>query len=1130
MSEPFEANGFPLGPGLRLLEASAGTGKTFALAHLVLRFIAEAELNLGQLLVVTFTEAAAAELRDRIGKRLQAALSGLDDPAFDPPDPTLDAWLDWARPRARQLQPRLLLALEDLDGADITTIHGFCLRTLQRQALEAAQPPGLSVDTDSPSLLRQISHDYWCQQLLPLPTHLLGGVRQALNGPDDLFAILQRLDGDPALQLDPLPPGIRADEALPPQLELLWQEAWERFGQRWAERGEALQADILSAAAEWRALGLRDTKPYAPRVSRDRHGEVSAWIGGMPPGGDYAATRRQDLLRTYFHPGSFLKVARLVDGPEPSLPQRPLLEAIAAVMEGPAEAALLHAAHWGRAELRQRRERSGRVGFGQLLEGLDPGETAAAPGPLLQTVGERYAAALIDEFQDTDPIQWRILSQAFDPARHRLVLVGDPKQAIYRFRGGELATYRRAEAAARDGGGVYALSDNYRSTPALVAALNALMAPGLRRSDLPVPPVRARAAAAEATAAETTPAEAPPVEAPASSGASSPAPALQLLWLGGDRATGEKPVSATTLDQGLPGRIASFAAGLLNAGQAPGDLCVLVSTHSQAERLRAALERSGIASRLVSKGDVFESAAATALQRFLDALARPADPGRLRLLAASPLLGWSAAAIAAATPEQWSELAGQLARGAEQLPGRGLLGVLSTLLNAPGLARLAMGGRLLADLEQCAELVQQRLHADQLGPAAAADWLRRRRLEPDRDPPEAEQPNSDVADAAVWVVTVHRSKGLEYPVVISPFFWKAPRSRTAGGGAVRLGVRWQPPEAPQPVLDLHLNSHWGRGHGAAVQHELAELQEQERLAYVAATRAKQLLVLAWGPAAGQQGNPLHPWLFAQDPVPGRGEDPYAALGDAAWRARLEAEIDRRELPLAVLDPPPAGVVVNPPAPAAPAVEPALQCGPVPTWELDRRWGRYSYSRWTQGSHAAAPQALEEGRETDGLVSEPDPDPSDQAALADNWPGESPLADFPRGSQAGDCLHRILEQLNYRQAAAAQAGLCSRELQRSGLGPEHLPGLLAGLEALRLSPMGGALGPFHLAELEGSERLNEMNFDLPLGMVRADDLARPFRTCPGGAFGRTYASRLAELDVASRGFLTGSIDLVFRRGE
>jgi len=1102
----FEANGFSLEPGLRLLEASAGTGKTFALAHLVLRYLSEARFSLRQLLVVTFTEAAAAELRDRIGQRLQQALMGLENPAWQPPDTTLAAWLEQMAPQAAALRAPLLLALEQLDAADITTIHGFCRRTLQRQALEAAQPPDLALDPDSAALVRQVAHDYWQQQVLALPLELLAGVQQRLKGPVAFEALLLSLDGDPALQLDPLPPGCSAELPLAAQLEAMWREAWNGFVRLWTEHGRALEASFCAAAAQWRALGASATTPYSPRPRKDRCAELDTWIAAQPAGGDHGAVLEQELLSGYFHPGSFSKVARscegqAVAGPAPSLPQRPLLEAIARLVEGPAELVLLHGCHWGRQELRRRRQAAGRLGFGQLLEALDPG--AQRSTPLLERVGQRYAVALVDEFQDTDPVQWRILQAAFDPERHRVVLVGDPKQAIYRFRGGELATYQRARQQAEAAGGISQLGVNHRTTAPLLEALNRLMAPGLRRSGLPLPQVR-------------------PSERHGPHPALVNDPPLQLLWLAADRPAGSKAPSRTALEQRLTAEVAAQTAALLRRGVPPRDVCLLVGSHQQAEALRRQLERTGIATRLVSRGDVLASGAASALQRLLDALADPGRIGRLRLLAASPLLGWSAAELATATPERWSALAGRLARLAEQFTALGLLAVLAALLQERELARLALDGRLLADLQQCAQLVQERIHADQLGPAAAADWLRRLRLEPDRIVPEAHQPHSDAVDAAVAVVTVHRSKGLEYPVVICPYLWQAPAERSGS----RIGVRFQPEGALDPVLDLHLNRHWGQGLQAWLQQRHAELAERERLAYVAVTRARQMLLLVWGPAAGQQGNPLHPWLFSGEAPPDPDHDPYGGRSDADWLALLEQELAARALPLALVPPAAPGRWHPPAAPAQ-----ALQLGPVPTHPLDSSWGRCSYTSWTRGSHGVAPAALEEGRETDGLVQEleletqPEPHPASGAEGRDG-----PLAQFPRGAQAGDCLHRVLEQLDFQQSAAGQSTVIARELVRAGIAADQLQPLVEGLELLRQTPLGGPLGSFALAQLPHAARLNEMAFDLPLAPLRSPALARAFVDHPAGPFGPSYGASLNQLPIASQGFLTGSIDLVFCHDE
>jgi len=1081
----FDANQLPLSPGLRLLEASAGTGKTFALAHLVLRLLTEGPQppSVEQLLVVTFTEAAAAELRDRIARRLQQALQLLDQP----PDPELNAALDaplqgWLSQQTRQAAPelrgRLLLALEQLDRADITTIHGFCRRTLQRQALEAGLGPAVSLETDGHERRQQLVHDYWRQQVLPLEPGLLAGLQQLQINPSQLAQLLGSLDGDPALELDPLPEPISTAEPLAPQLTALWPQRWHAFLAQWQTGAAALEQELAAAASELHSLGI-DYKPYRLKPKPDRLERVQSWIDGLEAIPDYAAVLAQRELRDYFHPGPFTKAAAQAHGDGVSLPQRPLLEAIAALVEGPAELLLLHFAHWARGELAQRRAAAGQMGFGQLLELLDPGPDPATPSPLLEAVARRYRAALIDEFQDTDPIQWRILQRAFTGPRpqHLLVMVGDPKQAIYRFRGGELATYRQAanQVPAGDRRG---LIENRRSSAALVAGLNALMAPGLQRSDLAVPAVE-------------------PCGRPSSLGLPLDEPPLQLL-----------PLDPLLLEQ----MVAGLCQQLLERGLQPGNLCLLVSRHDQAEALRSALEQRQLPSRLVSRGDVFESLGAAALQRLLDALASPGLPSRQRLLAASPLLGWSAEEIASAPPERWDGLGLQLAELAARLPRQGLTAVLGQLLGTEGLARLSLRGRALADLQQAAELMQEQMHRQGLGAAAAADWLRRVRLEEQRDTPDDHLCRSDAAESAIAVVTVHRSKGLEYPVVICPYLWKAPKPARAG--AQRLGRRWTPPPQAQPRLDLHLNPHWGPGRAAAQHHQAAQLQEAERLAYVACTRAQHLLVLGWpGPERAEPGNPLSPWL------------------------------EQGELPLHRID---AAALPPPGCPwRAPVADQPLELGPRPSRSLDSRWGRASYSAWAHSQAPLAPQTRDEGRDHDALGLS-----GDELTLTnprsggggDPWPALGPLATFPRGAGPGDVLHRILERIDYpalasgeANALASTAALLPEELARGGLEAQWAEPLLEGLLQLVHSPLGGALGPCQLGTLEPGSWLNELSFDLPLAvppqrLVRSGGLAAVFADHPGGRFGAAYAQQLRQLEVASRGFLTGSIDLVFRWGE
>ena len=1113
--EDFQPNAFPLEPGLRLLEASAGTGKTFALAHLSLRLLTERAIPLRRLLVVTFTDAAAAELRERIGRRLQQALNGLQDPGWAPPDAVLADWLAEQRQssRAGETVMRLLLALEELDGADITTIHGFCQRSLQRHALEAQRPPGLTLDSEGDTLLEQVVHSYWQVQVLGLPPHLIRGLSRQGMKPKALRSLLRTLDSDPGLELDPLPEELPLDTPLDAALPELWRQRWHQFTDQWQRRGPALMDALFAQAREWKEAGFKYPPPYVLKASGSKScGAVDAFIASHgdqdPP---YDQVLGQDVIKSFLHPGTFCKVVREAEGigSRPiRLPERPLMEAVAELVDGPAELALLHACHWGRRELARRRQSLGLCSYAELLSGLDPGTEATAPTPLLAAVAGRYSAALIDEFQDTDPIQWRILRLAFGGGEHLLVMVGDPKQAIYRFRGGDLATYLAARSAAQS---CYQMRGNRRSTPELIAALNAFFERGLPRSQLAMPLL----------------------EAKATRGGDGQVP-MDLLWLG--RST--TLPSSSEVDLLLPAQMAAYVAQLLanpprlleSTGERalePDDICFLVGTHTQAEDLRQALQDLGIASRLVSQADVFATPAATALQRLLDALADPADANRLRLLGASPLVGWGAETLREAPPLHWSALASRLQRMAQLWPQQGLLGSLGAVLTPEQMASHAKGGRFLADLQQVAELVQQRVHRERLGPHATARWLRRRRQAELERVPETEQTHSDKVRQAVSVVTVHRSKGLEYPVVICPYLWMD------GGKAQGEGRRWHRGPDQPPRLDLHRNRSWGDGYLAERDHQVAQEAERERLAYVALTRAMHRLVLAWVPAKNRECNPLYPWLFANDPVPDVEEHWPEDSPLDVWRQRLDEQIVERRLPLRLLNPPALDLAGMPPSPRQEGAIP-LATGPVPTGSLYRGWARSSYTSWTHGhTRDEGPrlpaEAVEEGRDIS------DPSPEDGAVLEAQpptpqvmaWPVLGPWADLPRGSGFGECLHRVLEQIDYGSwLPCPPESVVNHELRRAGLDERWADPLLAAIQQMLCTPFGGELGGLRPADLNTRTRMNELHFDLSLHHVRAADLARAFLDHPGGAFGEGYAMALSQLPVNHCGFLTGSIDLVF----
>ena len=1095
-SNRFQANHYPLDAGVRLLEASAGTGKTFALAHLVLRLVAERKLNLQELLVVTFTEAAAAELRDRIGCRLNEALKALlqyqangisSSVNNESIDSILAEWIEinGNDPQTRRtLASQLLIALEGLERADITTIHGFCRRSLRRQALQNGTAMEVSLDDDSQKLVQEVAYDYWEHQILTLHAEDVSGLMQAGLSADQLSKALSQLDGDCAVRI------MKGDGSIDPSVPLIeafpqWlMESWNDFKKQWNLDGKALETAFRHCSTDWRSRGQNETKPYSPKPKKDRAGEISNWIQRQNNKDrseiHYATVRQQKLLGDYFHPGAFSKAARRCGENEPSLPLPKLQTTIATLWDGPAERVWRHALNNGLRTLANRRAQRGVMSFSGLLDALDPRDNDADTQRWLAPIQERYRVALIDEFQDTDPLQWRLLQACFSTPHHLLLMVGDPKQAIYRFRGGDLNTYKQARQVVDQTDN---LLDNWRTTSPLMEALNQLMAPGLTRSSLEVQPVT--------PCAKSQPLNLPEEEC-----------SLQLIELQSN-ASDDRP-TRTALESFIPHWVGCHALHLLKSDPSlnPSDLCVLVSRHRQAEAVREQLARRGLPSRLISHGDVFNTTGASALQHLLDALAQPADGRCLRRLACSALVQWSSQHLKAAeTNGDLDRLAGQLRTLRNEAPGLGLLGCLSQLLQGRTLADLSSRGRLLGDIQQCARLVQDAMHGQGLDLGSAADWLRRQRLQPLEPTPEIRQPHSALAEQAVAVVTVHRSKGLQYPVVICPYLWQAP--------ADDRGPLWRvSSEDPQGTWQVALNRDWGSGRRAAELNHADNAAEAERLAYVALTRAERHLVVFWAAAVGQEANPLSTWVQAL--------------------ATLSTPLISRHAPPKTND-----MMFRQPIPS----QGILHLSPVPRRPLDRSWGRTSYSAWTssQPSHPrsapADPRSLEEGRDIDAVAAS-----ESQAKHHDAAERNGPLAAFPKGPGAGDCLHRILERLTFEAPLEQTTNqvVVDEELTRAGIDLKHSNAVFSVLETLLTSRLGGPLKNLRLCDLPAGRRLHELSFDLPVAQqghpVSSEGLAHAFEADSEHRFGKLYAQDLRRLDIRSRGFLTGSIDLVFTDGD
>ena len=1077
---PFEL-AEPLPDGVTVLEASAGTGKTYAIAALTARCVAEGT-PLERILLITFTRMATGELRERVRERLLAverelrralvrpsercspkapfaapghpasadaapdsrAHPGVLDPDAAPASPAHPEALDPvaallaagpAQLVARRRE-RLARALADFDAATIVTTHAFCQEVLGGLGIAGDLEPGVTLVEDLRELVEEVVDDLYVRRF----------------------------------HHDRQPPPI--------------------------SRAEALQ--IARLAVENPAVPIAEAA------------------------GEPAAMRRRLALAV-------------------------------------------------RRELEARKRRRMLIGHDDLLLRLREALRGPDGSAVAARLRARYDLVLVDEFQDTDPLQWDIVRLAFDDGQRALVLVADPKQAIYAFRGADVYAYLEA---ARTAASRRTLTTNRRSDQGLLEAYDALFADA-RLGEEGI--VYRRAAAAPAN------------RLPRLHGAPRPAP-LRIRVVARDSAglTRRGYAAADAARQYVACDLAAEVAGLLASGAEietraetgrslgreplhPGHLAVLVRTNRGAGLIRQALEQAGIPAVIAGAGSVFATEAAEHWLRLLEALERPASISRAHAAALTPFVGLSAARVAVADEPAWEEVHARLHDWARVLRAEGVASLLATISRAQRLPERLLaevdGERRLTDLRHVGQLLHAAASESQLGTAALSAWLRRRILEAERDTADEERARRLESDAqAVQVLTIHRSKGLEFPIVYLPFLWE-----THSSSRPEPVCFHDPAAGHRRTLDVALQ---GAQFAAHKRQAMLEQRGQDlRLAYVALTRARHQAIVWWAGSFASRHSPLGRLVFGRDALGNiapegahtpSDEQAFARFAEIANRAPGRVGVEwARDVPAAGWRPPPR--------------RPGRLRLARFTRELDARWRRTSYSDITRAAHEAIVASEPEERVVDdepepsapadrppvgggspagpvpaGGVSPADRPPAGGGVPADRIqpaalpppdpeqaPAALPLAALPVGVRAGTLVHQALAATDF-----AAADLEAELRERLALAPARrtleLPDagrVAAGLRAAIETPLGELLDGRRLRDIGRADRLDELEFELPLaggdrpdGWVRLEAVAGLLRErLPAADPLAAYAERLADpaLRRRLRGYLTGSLDLVVR---
>jgi exodeoxyribonuclease V beta subunit len=961
-----------------VLEASAGTGKTFALAGLVTRYIAEGVATLDQMLLITFSRAATQELRDRVRRQIVDTVAAFDDPGLVV-DEVIEHLLKGTPDELQDRRRRLRDALAAFDAATIATTHQFCQLVLRSL--------GVAGDTDAGVQL--------VESLDELVTEIV----------DDLYL--------------------------------------RHFGRE-----------------------------------------------------------REDPLLAY---ADALRLAReVVNKPATELrPKDPDPDSRAAVCVSFAKDVL--------AELDKRKRQRGILGYDDLLSRLaDALDADGAPAQV--RMHQRWPIVLVDEFQDTDPVQWKVIDRAFT-GHSTLILIGDPKQAIYSFRGGDIVTYLDAATTA---GVQKTLNTNRRSDGDLVRRLQVV----LQGAELGDPRIIVHDVDAHHVGSRLA-------------GAPSNNPfRLRVVRRETLGRSGTRAILIGDLRTHIPADMAADIGSLLTSGATfdgepicAGDIAVIVEKHVDARACYDALCEAGIPAVYTGDSDIFGSDAAEDWLCLLEAFDQPHRPGMVRAAAATMFFGETAESLAAGGDTLTDRVAETLREWAGHARERGVAAIFEAAqLSGMGDRVLSWRGgeRLMTDLAHVTQLLQEAAHREHFGLPALRDWLRAQRDERSGATERARRLDNDAA--AVQVMTVFVAKGLQFPVVYLPF-------------AFNRHV-WDPELVLYHEGDtrcLHIGGPDSPDYNAVVKLGRAEdASDDSRLTYVALTRAQAQVVAWWAPSNDEPNGGLSRLMRGRRPAdaqvpnsvaPAKVSDEDALARFREWEAAggpvIEDSVVRR-------------------APALPReVSPANLDARHFHRAIDTSWRRTSYSGLIRAAEATPVSSEPEAVELDDEVAEI---PLVSSAVGEDVP--SPMADLPTGAKFGTLVHAVLEEAD-PFAADLAAELEKQVRQHSVWWPVDVEAaeLASAMVPMHDTPLGPLAHGLTLRQIGLRDRMREMDFEFPLAGGDLRGAAPDIRLTQVGKLLREhlpkddplapYADRLTGTALGGqplKGYLSGSVDVVLRIGQ
>ena len=1114
--------------GTNLIEASAGTGKTYAISGLFVRLIIESQFTADQILVVTFTKAATDELKERIRKKLMEAKE-----AFVKGE-SKDSFINELVQKIenhKQAAEMLHNALVDFDRAAIFTIHGFCQRILHENAFETGSLYDTELITDQNSLLLEIAEDFWRKELYRQSPEFINYILKSkkIKGPEDFLKLL----GKAKTRDMKIIPGIKKAEIK--SLDT-YREIFKRLKSKWQDsRDEVIKLlnDPSLKATTYGSLKVISMADFMDNFTASK----STGFPLFDKFENFTATKiikstKKDQISPRHEFFNFCDELSLIYSELETEFENYTLFLKTQIFE------------YAKSEILKRKRKKNIQFYDDLLYNVRDALRQDAKGgknALARAVRQKYRAALVDEFQDTDFIQYEIFTRLFSLKESSLFMIGDPKQAIYGFRGADIFSYMKAASNADS---KYTLFENWRSKPGLISAVNTIF------SNVKAPFVFDKIFFNTAEPAGHIDA-----------GDNKQEDSLKLWYVKGKKAPvftsgyaaagkgikGEKPVikpvnkpvnksdAVILISKAVSGEIARITSHSDNPVKS-GNIAVLVRTNRQAGIIKDSLSERSIPSVLYSAGNIFDSDESMEMERVLSAIAEPGNERRLKSALVTRILGVSAQELDSADNtdkglETWMT---KFREYFKLWNNQGFIRMYRFFMAQEGVKKRILslydGERRLTNLLHISEILHKESVEKNAGMTGLIKWLSEQR-DPSTPRLEEHQLRLESDELAVKIITIHKSKGLEFPVVFCPFCWESSLIKENGKKAKEVVFH---DINSNRSLTFDIGSEEIEKHIALAQNEL--LAENLRLLYVALTRAKELCYLVWGRINKAETSAmaylLHDLLYdinivKTDDIVSELKKRFNRLDDDEIFADLKRISDKSNSTIKLCLIPDENDLKY-----KPLIEKEKKyfCRKF-NGKIDRKWKISSYSSlvYDKIQDYELPDHdsiyIPKFKTADSHIDFQKNSRQFEQAVD---PEKNNIFSFPKGAKPGIFFHDIFENIDFKQDLEdIKESLITDKLHEYGFDLKWKKVVCDMINNVISTPLFTDKKSFLLSSISGTDRINEMEFYFPLKTVTPKKIRKIFSDYGEINIPAEFPLHMERLSFSpSKGFMKGYIDMIF----